>query len=95
MRLVVNWQVWQGQKAQLTAYLRNENGPLPNTADVDIEVTRYPVGSHVIASYVGVIGDRGELSWEIPVGSKLYPGIYHVKALHDDEVVALGLLEVV
>ena len=95
MRMVVNWQVWQGQRAELSAYLRDANGPMSPGADVKINVTRYPDGRHVIAEYTAVIGERGELKWEIPLGSRIYPGLYHVKAARGDEVIALGLLEVV
>lgn len=94
MRMQIQAQAFRRFDVSCGAHLRDEHGPLASGASLTVEAIPYR-GQVVAESWPASLDGRGRLEWTVPAGSKLRRELYQLRVRGGDQLLGLGLLEVV
>lgn len=95
MRQQIQAQAFRRFDVPCHAYLRDDQGALPSP-DTDVTVEAVPYRGQVVAEgWPASIDERGRLEWTVPAGSKLQRELYQLRVRAGNQLLGLGLLEVV
>ena len=95
MRQKIQAQAFRRFDVPCHAYLRDDVGPLPTpAAELQVEAIPY-TGQAVVESWPASIAEHGRLEWTVPTESKLHRELYQLRVRAGNQLLGLGLLEVV